>query len=195
MGIDPLEAVFAQGLRRFDKSGEYTADGAVGLVGWLRWKCRLTAGAAIERVTIARQVDQLPKTSAAFASGALGYQHARWGFGSGAEVRRIAAGYRDRGLPLSAIHLDIDHLDGHRVFTVDERNFPGFPGCLIARRHTVAVVLLSGSSNSFPQTAQLRVRLPRRQRASPKPTPMERKRRDFRAHLTGNFRVLAPLGC
>ena len=75
MGIDPLEAVFAQGLRRFDKSGEYTADGAVGLVGWLRWKCRLTAGAAIERVTIARQVDQLPKTSAAFASGALGYQH------------------------------------------------------------------------------------------------------------------------
>ena len=75
VGIDPLEAVFVQGLRRFDQSGEYTADGAVGLVGWLRWKCRLTVGAAIERVTIARQVDQLPKTSAAFASGALGYQH------------------------------------------------------------------------------------------------------------------------
>ena len=75
MGIDPLEAVFAEGLRRFDKSGEYAADGAVGLVGWLRWKCRLTAGAAIERVTIARQVDQLPKTDAAFASGAVGYQH------------------------------------------------------------------------------------------------------------------------
>jgi hypothetical protein len=74
-GIDPLESVFATGLRRFDKSGEYAADGAVGIVGWLRWKCRLTAGAAIERVTIARQVDQLPKTEQAFASGALGYQH------------------------------------------------------------------------------------------------------------------------
>ena len=74
-GIDPLESVFATGLRRFDKSGEFAADGAVGLVGWLRWKCRLTAGAAIERVTIARQVDQLPKTEEAFASGALGYQH------------------------------------------------------------------------------------------------------------------------
>ncbi|HEV3097390.1 MAG TPA: DUF222 domain-containing protein [Candidatus Dormibacteraeota bacterium] len=74
-GIDPLESVFATGLRRFDKSGEYAADGAVGIVGWLRWKCKLTAGAAIERITIARQVDQLPKTEQAFASGALGYQH------------------------------------------------------------------------------------------------------------------------
>ena len=53
------------GLRRFDKSGEYAADGAVGIVGWLRWKCKLTAGAAMERVTIARQVDQLPKTEQA----------------------------------------------------------------------------------------------------------------------------------
>ncbi len=28
VGIDPLEAVFATGVRRFDKSGEYKADGA-----------------------------------------------------------------------------------------------------------------------------------------------------------------------
>ena len=74
-GIDPLESVFATGLRRFDKSGEYAADGAVGIVGWLRWNSKLTAGAAIERVTIARQVEQLPKTEQAFASGTLGYQH------------------------------------------------------------------------------------------------------------------------
>ncbi|MBY8885681.1 glycoside hydrolase family 31 protein [Streptomyces sp. PTM05] len=59
---------------------------------------------------------------------ALGYQHARWGFGSEREVRRVVAGYRERGLPLSAVHLDIDHLEGHRVFTVDERAFPDLPG-------------------------------------------------------------------
>ncbi|MFD8938229.1 TIM-barrel domain-containing protein [Streptomyces sp. NPDC059578] len=58
---------------------------------------------------------------------ALGYQHARWGFGSAAEVRRTVAGYRERGLPLDAVHLDIDHLDGHRVFTVDRRRFPELP--------------------------------------------------------------------
>ncbi|MEU8775616.1 glycoside hydrolase family 31 protein [Streptomyces sp. NPDC048606] len=59
---------------------------------------------------------------------ALGYQHARWGFGSGAEVRRVADGYRDRGLALSALHLDIDHYDAHRVFTVDRVAFPDLPG-------------------------------------------------------------------
>ncbi|WP_240804264.1 glycoside hydrolase family 31 protein [Streptomyces sp. A0592] len=59
---------------------------------------------------------------------ALGYQHARWGFGSAAEVRRVVAGYASRGLALSAVHLDIDHYDGHRVFTVDEEKFPDLPG-------------------------------------------------------------------
>ncbi|MEV0267010.1 glycoside hydrolase family 31 protein [Streptomyces sp. NPDC050617] len=59
---------------------------------------------------------------------ALGYHHARWGFGDAAEVRRVAAGYRERGLPLSALHLDIDHYRGHRVFTVDGERFPDLPG-------------------------------------------------------------------
>lgn len=60
-------------------------------------------------------------------SWALGPQHARWGFGGAEEVRRIVAGYRGRGLPLSALHLDIDHYDGHRVFTVDRRRFSDLP--------------------------------------------------------------------
>lgn len=59
---------------------------------------------------------------------ALGYQHARWGFGSAAEVRRVVDGYAARGMALSAVHLDIDHYDGHRVFTVDEGRFPDLPG-------------------------------------------------------------------
>ncbi|GAA4672356.1 glycoside hydrolase family 31 protein [Streptomyces youssoufiensis] len=58
---------------------------------------------------------------------ALGYHHARWGFGSEREVRRVVAGYLERGLPLSAVHLDIDHYDGHRVFTVDRERFPDLP--------------------------------------------------------------------
>ncbi|MFI1330497.1 glycoside hydrolase family 31 protein [Streptomyces sp. NPDC020845] len=61
-------------------------------------------------------------------SWALGYHHARWGFGGQEEVRRVVAGYRERGLPLSALHLDIDHLAGHRVFTVDTERFPDLPG-------------------------------------------------------------------
>jgi hypothetical protein len=74
-GIDPLEAVFASGVRRFDQSGEYKADGALSLIAWLKWKCKLSGGAAAERVEIARQLAKLPKTEAAFANGDLGYQH------------------------------------------------------------------------------------------------------------------------
>src|SRR5438094_988113 len=72
---DRVEAVFAEGLRRFDQSGEYAADGAIDLVAWLRSKCKLSGGAAAERVGIARQLQHLPQTSKAFATGELGYQH------------------------------------------------------------------------------------------------------------------------
>src|SRR5258708_1473981 len=74
-GIDPLEAIFATGVRRFDKSGEYKADGALSLTAWLRWKCKLSGGAAMERVEIARQLEKLPETQAAFAKGDVGFQH------------------------------------------------------------------------------------------------------------------------
>jgi alpha-glucosidase len=55
---------------------------------------------------------------------ALGHHHARGGFGSEQEVRRIVSGYQERGLPLDAVHLDIDHYDEHQMFTVDQERFP-----------------------------------------------------------------------
>jgi len=55
---------------------------------------------------------------------ALGYHQSRWGYEREADVREVAEGFRAAGLPLSAVHLDIDHLDGYRVLTVDARRFP-----------------------------------------------------------------------
>src|ERR1700682_6608272 len=74
-GIDPWEAAFATGVRRFDKSGEYAADGALNVTAWLKWKCKLSGGAAAERVEIGKQLERLPKTEEAFARGHVGYQH------------------------------------------------------------------------------------------------------------------------
>jgi Domain of unknown function (DUF222) len=74
-GIDSLESVFAEGLRRFDQSGEYAAEGALNMVSWLRSRCKLSGGAAAERVTVSRQLENLPQTQKAFATGAIGYQH------------------------------------------------------------------------------------------------------------------------
>ena len=74
-GIDPLEAAFATGVRRFDKSGEYAADGSLSVTAWLKWRCKLSGGGAAERVEIGKQLERLPQTEAAFAHGQLGYQH------------------------------------------------------------------------------------------------------------------------
>jgi alpha-glucosidase len=55
---------------------------------------------------------------------ALGYHQSRWGYATAARVQEVARGFRDEGLPLSALYLDIDYMDGYRVFTVDEERFP-----------------------------------------------------------------------
>ncbi|MDT3396733.1 glycoside hydrolase family 31 protein [Streptomyces sp. B1866] len=59
---------------------------------------------------------------------ALGPQHAVWGSGGEREVRQVLADYRARHLPLTALHLDIGHYRGHRVFSVDTARFPDLPG-------------------------------------------------------------------
>jgi alpha-glucosidase len=55
---------------------------------------------------------------------ALGYHQSRWGYKSADEIRQVAAGFDEHQLPLSAIHLDIDYMDGYRVFSVDPVRFP-----------------------------------------------------------------------
>src|SRR5256714_11111090 len=95
-GIDPLEAVFATGVRRFDKSGEYKADGALSLTAWLRWKCKLSGGAAMERVEVARQLEKLPQTQTAFAKGEVGFQHVAL-LAHAAEHVGVAAVRKDEG--------------------------------------------------------------------------------------------------
>ncbi|MFH8371105.1 glycoside hydrolase family 31 protein [Streptomyces sp. NPDC018031] len=73
---------------------------------------------------------------------ALGHHHGGSGFGDEAEVRRVVAGYRERDLPLSGLHLDLDVRQGHRPFTVDTGRFPDLPG-LAARLRADGVRLVS----------------------------------------------------
>ncbi|MFF3312604.1 glycoside hydrolase family 31 protein [Streptomyces sp. NPDC002952] len=58
---------------------------------------------------------------------ALGHHHGRSDFGGEQEVRRIVGGYQERDLPLGAVHLDVDHHEARRVFTVDRERFPKLP--------------------------------------------------------------------
>lgn len=54
----------------------------------------------------------------------LGYHHAVVAYRTEAEVQAAAEGFRQRNLPLSAIHMDLDYMDGFRTFTIDARRFP-----------------------------------------------------------------------
>ncbi len=48
---------------------------------------------------------------------ALGYHQCRYSYERAERVLEIAANFRQRQIPCDAIYLDIDHMDGYRVFT------------------------------------------------------------------------------
>ena len=55
---------------------------------------------------------------------ALGNQQSRWSYFPDKRVREIAQGFRSRRIPADVIYLDIDYMDGYRVFTWDKKRFP-----------------------------------------------------------------------
>ena len=55
----------------------------------------------------------------------LGYHQCRWGYRNEADIREVIKGFTDHNYPLSAIHLDIDYMDGFRVFTFSPTRFSG----------------------------------------------------------------------
>ncbi|WP_243029773.1 TIM-barrel domain-containing protein [Thermus altitudinis] len=74
---------------------------------------------------------------------ALGFHYARWGLRRREEVEEVVEGFLRRGLPLRAVHLDIDYMRGYRVFTVDEGRFPDLGGMVRAfREKGVRTVLI-----------------------------------------------------
>ncbi|HLH21590.1 MAG TPA: TIM-barrel domain-containing protein [Chloroflexota bacterium] len=62
---------------------------------------------------------------------ALGNHQSRWGYKTADQVRAIAREFRSRDIPCDALYLDIDYMDGYRVFTWDRERFPD-PAGLIA---------------------------------------------------------------
>lgn len=55
---------------------------------------------------------------------ALGYHQSRWSYRSDAEVRDLVRMFQKKRLPLDVVHLDIDYMNGYRVFTWDPACFP-----------------------------------------------------------------------
>lgn len=60
----------------------------------------------------------------------LGYQQCRWFPYSSDDVRALGRRLREAELPCDALWLDIDYMDGYRVFTWDPERFPDAPQML-----------------------------------------------------------------
>lgn len=55
---------------------------------------------------------------------ALGYQQSRWSYTPDTHVLDIADEFRKRKIPVDVIWMDIDYMDGFRVFTFSPKDFP-----------------------------------------------------------------------
>jgi alpha-glucosidase len=54
----------------------------------------------------------------------LGYQQCRWSYAPDARVREIARTFREKKIPADVIYLDIDYMEGYRIFTWSRQKFP-----------------------------------------------------------------------
>lgn len=54
----------------------------------------------------------------------LGYQQSRFSYTPESRLLEIADNFRKRDIPCDVLHLDIDYMDGYRVFTWDNNKFP-----------------------------------------------------------------------
>ena len=54
---------------------------------------------------------------------ALGFQQCRWSYYPADRVREIAKGFRSRKIPCDVLWMDIDYMNGFRIFTFDPNGF------------------------------------------------------------------------
>jgi alpha-glucosidase len=74
---------------------------------------------------------------------ALGFGQSRWSYYPEGRVLGLAKEFRERGIPCDSIYLDIDYMDGYRVFTWNGARFPD-PAALCAalREEGIRVVTI-----------------------------------------------------
>ena len=57
---------------------------------------------------------------------AFGYGQSRWGYKTAGDIREVAAGYKELGIPLDMIYMDIDYMQDFKDFTINSERFPDF---------------------------------------------------------------------
>ena len=69
---------------------------------------------------------------------ALGYHQCRFSYTPAERVLAVAQEFREREIPCDVIWMDIDYMDGYRIFTFDPEGFPD-PGALSDTLHALGL--------------------------------------------------------
>lgn len=104
-------------------------------VEWQRTSPYLTVGAmggevdlwVIEGPTLAELTQKLQKligTTPLPPLWSLGYQQCRWDYSGEADLLHLDEKFAEHKIPCDGLWLDIGYMDGFRVFTTDEKQFP-----------------------------------------------------------------------
>lgn len=83
-----------------------------------------TGGSVHSPKNIVRDYTELTGRTSLPPMWALGYQQSRWGYYPEARVRELARRFRADKIPCDVLYLDIDYMNGYRVFTWDQTRFP-----------------------------------------------------------------------
>lgn len=59
---------------------------------------------------------------------ALGYGQSRWGYKNEQDILTVAKSYKNAGIPLDSIYMDIDYMEDFKDFTVNQDRFPDLKG-------------------------------------------------------------------
>src|SRR4051812_39912169 len=91
-------------IAEFDRRTGWSDGATQSCAHWLNWKCGLALGAAREKVRVAHALGELPKISAAMASGKLSYSKVR-------EITRVAEPQTEDYLLMIAEHGTAQHVE------------------------------------------------------------------------------------
>src|SRR5262245_64134476 len=96
--IERLEYQRLRAVRELDRSGRYVDDDCLSAAAWLRHRARLSAAQSYGSVRLARALDRLPETAAAFETGDISREHARALAEACTAARRAALGWSHNSL-------------------------------------------------------------------------------------------------
>jgi hypothetical protein len=91
-------------IAEFDRRNGWSDGATQSCAHWLNWKCGIAMGAAREKIRVAHALENLPKISAAMATGRLSYSKVR-------EITRVASPATEDYLLMIAEHGTAQHVE------------------------------------------------------------------------------------